>query len=211
MPPHPYSGVPPSGRRALLQDVVCPVPKWTDVSHSLGPSPALSTVPGICLSDPRTSCCIPHSKDSLHAMRVTCTAAPRLPECAPSAELAGSTRPSTGGPSARSALPRFLHLASRLLALTNSAPGPPPGTLSLRPHLLQGQHLSLSLSGGMWSCPQRPHSLQQGEQAFSVKARELIFGGLRVRASLGWLLLSAVVEQKQPLAGSQRTGVIVFR
>lgn len=45
---------------------------------------------------------------------------------ATSTELAGPTRPCTGCPSARRALPPFLHPASRLLALTKSAPGPPP-------------------------------------------------------------------------------------
>lgn len=46
--------------------------------------------------------------------------------CATSMELTGPTCPCTGCPSARHALPLFLHPASRLLTLTKSTSGPPP-------------------------------------------------------------------------------------
>lgn len=150
----------------------------SEPAHVLSAPPqALSTFAGMCLSGSRTRCPIPRGKDSLHSMCTTsCTAAPRLPEGAPGPALCHQHRTCRVHASLRrlslcqESRPLYRHPASRLLALTNSAPGPSPWETVLRPHLLQ--HLSLSLSWWRVVLPSETSQPRAGAAGFFCKGPE---------------------------------------
>lgn len=105
------------------------------------------------------ACQVPALDAQFHGVRTAC------PPCAPppAPQLPGCLK-----------VPLDLHCAS-----STERAG------SVRPCLVSFGTCPCPCVGGVWSCPQRPHSLEQGPQAFSVQGQRVNILGLAGQIASG--------------------------